>query len=103
MIEIFIKEVFFKKIQSSIMNTLEDLGQSGPTNGPPSTELDRLLGILKNIDELKMDLDYFKELIERRIIFEKEKQEMDAEINDILSTISNKRKSKKKDNYNYYN
>ena len=80
------------------MNTLDNLGQSGPADNQPTTELDRLLGILSNIDELKMDLDYFKELIERRIIFEKEKQEMDAEINDILSTISNRRKPKK----NYY-
>lgn len=80
------------------MNTLDNLGQSGPADNQPTTELDRLLGILSNIDELKMDLDYFKELIERRIIFEKEKQEMDAEINDILSTISNRRKPKK--NYN---
>ncbi len=81
------------------MDTLEDLSNKGPTNRQPSSDLDRLLGILKNIDELKDDLDYFKELIERRIIFEKEKQEMDAEINDILSTISSKRSMPKNRNF----
>ncbi len=74
------------------MDTMDTLGmQNNNYSGNQSNELERLLNILKSIDELKMDLDYFKELIEKRILFEKERQEMDNEINNILSTISNRR------------
>ncbi len=80
---------------------MDTLGMQNSNSGYQPNELERLLNILKSIDELKMDLDYFKELIEKRIIFEREKQEMDNEINNILSTISN-RKTKATPSYGYY-